>query len=266
MTRLEVLEQRLAALETEVAELRIQIRGPGAAGPAQRATLGRDPAPTPTRRPEQAPATPPPAAWSTPSAPADQASACCAADAAATRPTGEAAAGDRLLRALRRVRARRRRRDRDRARDRLLLRPRGEPGLDRPRVAPRLRRRRLRGRLRCRLLAAQALRDDARGARRGRGRNRRRVRDPARGHRALRVRAGPRRPRRCGGHRRRGDCRRPPLAGGARRRPRPHRRAPRPAHDPRRRGASSLSLERPSPRSSSRQSRWWRCASAGSPS
>ena len=46
MTRLEVLEQRLAALETEVAELRIQIRSPGAE-PARRAALGWDPAPTP---------------------------------------------------------------------------------------------------------------------------------------------------------------------------------------------------------------------------
>ena len=65
MTRLEVLEQRLAALETEVAELRIQIRGP-AAEPARRPALGWDPAPTPTRRQEQAPAPPPPEAWSTP--------------------------------------------------------------------------------------------------------------------------------------------------------------------------------------------------------
>ena len=36
MTRLEVLEQRLAALETEVAELRIQIRSPGAEPPGAR--------------------------------------------------------------------------------------------------------------------------------------------------------------------------------------------------------------------------------------
>ena len=65
MTRLEVLEQRLAALETEVAELRIQIRGPGAE-PARRAALGWDPAPASIRRQEPAPAASPPEVWSTP--------------------------------------------------------------------------------------------------------------------------------------------------------------------------------------------------------
>ncbi|HXV34256.1 MAG TPA: DUF2339 domain-containing protein [Gaiellaceae bacterium] len=57
MTRLEVLEQRLAALETEVAELRAQLR-PGAAGLAQRA----GPAfPPPLPRPETTSAPVPPA-------------------------------------------------------------------------------------------------------------------------------------------------------------------------------------------------------------
>ena len=64
MTRLEVLEQRLAALETEVAELRIQIRT--GAEPGRPAALGWDPAPASIRLQEPAPAASPPEVWSTP--------------------------------------------------------------------------------------------------------------------------------------------------------------------------------------------------------
>jgi uncharacterized membrane protein len=59
MTRLEVLEQRLAALETEVAELRAQIR-PGAAGLAQRAERAGPAFPPPLARRSAPPSPPPP--------------------------------------------------------------------------------------------------------------------------------------------------------------------------------------------------------------
>jgi uncharacterized membrane protein len=62
MTRLEVLEQRLAALESEVAELRTQIR-PGAVGLAQRAEPAFPPPLVPSRRaapPPQPPSRPAP--------------------------------------------------------------------------------------------------------------------------------------------------------------------------------------------------------------
>jgi len=58
MTRLEVLEQRLAALETEVADLRIQLRGPGAAGLAERAKPAFPPPLAPSR-PAAPPSSPP---------------------------------------------------------------------------------------------------------------------------------------------------------------------------------------------------------------
>ena len=68
MTRLEVLEQRLAALETEVAELRIQVRGPSTAEPVRREGPAFPP-PLAPRRPAAAPPprpTPPPAAVTQP--------------------------------------------------------------------------------------------------------------------------------------------------------------------------------------------------------
>ena len=76
MTRLEVLEQRLAVLEEEVADLRTQLRGPGAAGLARRAALGTQPLRRPPetrreapRREAPRPVTPPPASPARPSAP-----------------------------------------------------------------------------------------------------------------------------------------------------------------------------------------------------
>ena len=66
MTRLEVLEQRLAALETEVADLQAQIRNPGASpdvAPTQWAAVTPKPV-SPPQKP--APPAPLPEVWSTP--------------------------------------------------------------------------------------------------------------------------------------------------------------------------------------------------------
>ena len=66
MIRLEVLEQRLAALETEVAELRAQLRSPAAwpdAAPTQWAAVAPKPVSPP---PKPAPPAPLPEVWSTP--------------------------------------------------------------------------------------------------------------------------------------------------------------------------------------------------------
>jgi hypothetical protein len=55
MTSIEVLEQRLAALEREVADLRLQVRGAGAVGLEERARVAT---PLPPTRPGAAPPAP----------------------------------------------------------------------------------------------------------------------------------------------------------------------------------------------------------------
>jgi hypothetical protein len=147
-----------------------------------------------------------------------------ALSACAASPASIPAARGEQRRPLRREGVGDHRRHRDVARHRLLLRPRREPGLDRPRGSRCARRPRGRDRLRRRSRAAAALRRDARRARRGRSRDRRRLHGPARGGAAL-----PPRGARRGARDRGSDCR-PRRRDGAQvaladdRRPRPHRR------------------------------------------
>ena len=189
-SRLDDYARRLEVLEHELAELR---------------GLARSAAP--------APSVPPPPV--VPPAPVIAGPAQPAADADARRPPLRAepsapASGNRLVGVLRREGARVGRRRSDAAGDRLLLRARREPGLDRARRAGHARRGRLRPRLRRRPVRQAALRGAVPlGARRRGDRDRRRLHDPARSQ-------GPLRPRsRLGGHAPRGRHRRSGSRNGA---------------------------------------------------
>ena len=165
--RLDEFERKLAALTAEFEDLQRAVAV--APAPAKTPPVVGDLQPFPAREPARH-ARAPAAAGHHPAAAATTAAA---AQATRTRPARPARARDR-------------RRDRDAARDRLLLRPRREPRLDRPACPRRARRDRFDDRLRGRPRAETALRDDALDARSRRSRSRRRLRDAALGRRALR--------------------------------------------------------------------------------